>query len=581
MRYTLRLLTAQQFERAANLICSCEMIRRSKPELGQHPISIGLWVGRGGTPNTLRDARRALDRLRLGLTPGPDEGNPMQLRTCLWCGEPLGHSNYFIAKSNPHLVIACRRPKCLFRDELPVYVVDEDIYRFRPTLLVATSDKFASLPWRESVGNLFGSPDGVGQPPELIVQDELHLISGPLGTLAGLYETAIDALCSRGTTKPKIIASTATIRRAGAQGSSLFARQVRQFPPPGLDSRNSYFAVEAAREDRPARLYVGLMTSQVSHTTLLIRAYSALLQYGPVVSQDPQLLDPYWTLVGYFNSLRVLGGARMQVQDDVGDRIGVIAGQALVPPRSIDEIIELSSREPSGDIPEHLARMALRYPSPEALDVILATNMISVGVDIDRLGLMVVMGQPPTTSEYIQATSRVGRRYPGLIVTLYNASRSRDRSHYEQFVDYHSALYRHVESTSVTPFSTRARDRALHAVLIALARLIVAELAPREGARRILEPAVRSKLDVVKDIIALRAAQVDPGGEAAVVRQLNQIIEAWEQRARDVKSLVYDDPMHPDLALLIDASATDDLGQFPTLWSLRDVDAACGLYQVR
>src|SRR5207302_73757 len=136
------------------------------------------------------------------------------------------------------------------------------------------------------------------------------------------------------------------------------------------------------------------------------------------------------------------------------------------------------SREPSGDIPDHLAHLAIAYPDRRALDIVLATNMISVGVDIDRLGLMVIMGQPQATSEYIQATSRVGRKFPGLVFALYNAGRSRDRSHYENFVAYHSALYRQVESSSVTPFSPRARDRGLHAVLVALARLMGSKFRP-------------------------------------------------------------------------------------------------------
>jgi ATP-dependent helicase YprA (DUF1998 family) len=580
MRYTLRLLTIQQFERAALLICSCEAIRLSEPGLGDRPISIGLWVGRTGAPNTLQEARRALDKLRRGDRVTLDEGNPIQLKACPWCGTLLQPKHYYIAQTNPRLVIGCRSPGCIFQNELPVHVVDEDVYRARPTLLVATADKFASLPWRESVASLFdGGADG-GEPPELIVQDELHLISGPLGTLAGLYETAVDLLCSRNGSQPKVIASTATIRRAASQTNSLYNRGVRQFPPPGLDARDSYFSVEVPRERRGARLYVGLMAPGASQTTLLVRAYSALLQYASVLAGTDDVRDPYWTLVGYFNSLRVLGGARMQVQDDVSERMAVLAAEGGAEKRPIENRIELTSREPSGDIPGHLRQMAVSLPSPETLDVILATNMISVGVDIDRLGLMVVMGQPPSTSEYIQATSRVGRKFPGLIVTLYNASRSRDRSHYEQFVDYHSALYRQVESSSVTPFSARARDRGLHAVFVALARLLVPELAPRSAAGRVVH--VLDKLEPVKERIVGRVAQVAPEESGATARQLEEIQSEWVNRAREVPGLVFDDREHPEQSLLVDAGRSGDVeGPFPTLWSLRDVDLASGLYLVR
>jgi hypothetical protein len=248
--------------------------------------------------------------------------------------------------------------------------------------------------------------------------------------------------------------------------------------------------------------------------------------------------------------------------------------------REIDERVELTSREPSGDIPSHLQRMGIAHPSAEALDVILATNMISVGVDVDRLGLMAVMGQPGSTSEYIQATSRVGRKFPGLVVTLYNASRSRDRSHYERFVAYHSALYRQVESTSVTPFSARARDRGLHAVFVALARIMIPALASRDSAASVDKH--RAELDLIKKRILERVEHVAPREREATARQLDEILEGWVERAQDVPDLVYDDQSHPDQSLLVDAASEVAVdGVFPTLWSLRDVDLSSKLYLVR
>ena len=246
---------------------------------------------------------------------------------------------------------------------------------------------------------------------------------------------------------------------------------------------DSFFSVEVPPAEKGTRLYVGVIAPGTSQTTLLVRTYAAITAgRGGNRRRRRDVKDPYWTLIGYFNSLRVLGGARMQVQDDVNDRLDLLSRWHGNNRREIEHRIELTSRESSGDIPDHLRRMAIRHPDPEALDVILATNMISVGVDINRLGLMAVMGQPQSTSEYIQATSRVGRRYPGLVITMFNAAKSRDRSHYESFRDYHAALYRQVESSSVTPFSSQARSRALHAVLIALARLTV-PAAPGERQR--------------------------------------------------------------------------------------------------
>jgi hypothetical protein len=323
------------------------------------------------------------------------------------------------------------------------------------------------------------------------------------------------------------------------------------------------------------------MAPGTSQTTLMVRTYAALLQSAADLPAESDVRDPYWTLLGYFNSLRVLAGAKLQVQDDVEDRTEFLARESGTPTRALGEQIEMTSREASADIPSHLKRMAIRHPDRAALDVILATNMISVGVDIDRLGLMVVMGQPQATSEYIQATSRVGRQFPGLVVTLFNASRSRDRSHYESFVAYHSALYRQVESTSVTPFSSRARDRGLHAVLIALARLTMPDFQANNSAAQV--NSLAAKLAPVMATILRRVEDVSEGEADATKKQLEDIVLKWVQAASENPNLVFRDYFHPDRALLVDA-ARDDIDlryKFPTLQSLRDVDMSSNLYLVR
>ncbi|WP_022926735.1 helicase-related protein [Patulibacter americanus] len=573
MRYTLRLLTIQQFERASALMCALEAIRQDEGGLGRVPISIGLWVGRNGTPSTVQEARTALDRLRVNQE--VEAGNPVQVRACPWCGTKLDHRAYWIAKSDPRLVISCRDKHCRFNSGLPIHVVDEDLYRERPTLVIGTADKFATLPWVKGAFELFGVGSAV-KPPELIVQDELHLISGPLGTLAGLYESAIDLLCTDRGVRPKVIASTATIRRAADQTKALFDREMRQFPPPGLDAGDSFFSVTADRGSKPARLYVGAMAPGTSQSTLMIRAYAALLQGAQDVDAADADRDPYWTLVGYFNSLRVLGGARIQVLDDVRDRMQLVA--AGDEPRELDKQIELTSREPSSVIPGHLQSLDVAYPHEEALDYVLATNMISVGVDIDRLGLMVVMGQPQATAEYIQATSRVGRQHPGIVLTLYNAGRSRDRSHYESFTAYHAALYRQVESTSVTPFSPRARDRALHAVLLALARTAVPALRENAAARDVEKhlPELRAFADQITD----RAERVEPGSGPSVRKEFEAVLDKWVARAREAPKLVYANPRDAVNSLLSSADEAEGEG-FPTPSSLRDVDGESNLYLVR
>ncbi|WP_326829255.1 helicase-related protein [Streptosporangium sp. NBC_01810] len=574
MRYTLRLLTVQQFERAALLMCCMESIRRKQPSsLGSAEISIGMWVGQGSTPNSLDDAKTALRKL--GRREEVQEKNPVQIRSCPWCGHALDYRNYVITVDR--LTIACGTDGCEFQDGLPVHVVDETIYAARPTLIIATADKFASIPWRgDQVAKLFNLT--TKEPaPELIIQDELHLISGPLGTLAGLYETAVDLAAEH----PKVVASTATIRRASRQGLALFNREVNQFPPPGLDARDSYFSVETPPTEKASRLYVGLLAPATSQTTLLVRAYASFLHHSKAIEGTDQVRDAYWTLLGYFNSLRLLAGAKLQVQDDVSDRLGLLAKQLEQEEREILWDIELTSREPSSAIPRHLQDMAKSLPE-EAIDVILATNMISVGVDVDRLGLMVVMGQPQSTSEYIQATSRVGRTWPGLVTTLFNSMRSRDRSHYENFTAYHSALYRQVEATSVTPFSARARDRAIHAVVIGLARLLIPEARPKQAAASIddFESKLRELCDTVLDRVETVAGEAE---RAATAKQIDEVIGKWLERADNEPNLVYDDFRNPGNGLLMDAGRYDQSNDeisdtMPTLWSLRDVDVESMLY---
>ncbi|MFD1935158.1 helicase-related protein [Nonomuraea mangrovi] len=584
MRYTLRLLTLQQFERAAALICAMETMRGEDPGLlGEETISIGMWVGRAATPNTLKDAAESIRELRDHKV--LQTLNPVQLTSCPWCGSAMDASNYEVDLKQGQMWIRCSDQDCAFHDGLPVHVVDEVIYRNRPTLLIATADKFAQIAWREHVAALFNR-DGrdAARPPELIIQDELHLISGPLGTLAGLYETAIDIAAD----KPKVIASTATIRRSDDQGKALFDREVHQFPPAGIDARDSWFSVESPRETKASRFYVGLLTPSTSQATLLIRAYAALLHHAQTLRGDDAVRDTYWTLVGYFNSLRLLAAAELQVNDDVHAQLKVLAERMGIDPRPAELLTELTSRVSSSEIPTRLNDLKRALPDEAVLDTVLATNMISVGVDIDRLGLMAVMGQPQTTAEYIQATSRVGRMYPGLVVTLFNSARSRDRSHYENFASYHSALYRQVESTSVTPFSARARDRALHAVLVGLARLCRPE-ARSNGAAASVEFFVDHLVDLSEDILT-RVKEIAFEEYDGTRNELEDIIERWRRLAASNPHLVYEAPRRKpygpvrraDAALLRAFGLDEDLSMaYQTLWSLRDVDVESDLYLER
>lgn len=396
-----------------------------------------------------------------------------QVDLCPWCGTetiPGGDAPdeaYAVHPANDSFRMTCANPGCAFHDHLPVSSVDEDLYDNPPTVVIGTVDKFARFTWDHRAGVFLGAGEDPG--PSLVIQDELHLISGPLGTIVGLYEAAFDVVMRRHRTRPKIVASTATIRRANEQVHGVFGRSVTMFPPSGLDADDSYFV--RFERDQPGCLYCGVMPQGHTPLTAMVHLSAALLQAPVDLSLTPPADDAYWTLVAYHNSLRELGKSVTLAHDDIPARISVIAetedGIRRLPD---DEILELTSNVPPAEIPEKLELLQRRRGETGAASFVASTNMISVGVDVPRLGLMLVVGQPKTTSEYIQATSRVGRRGAGLVMTLYSPSKPRDRSHYESFVPYHSALYRAVEPTSVTPFSVPARARALHADLVVMAR---------------------------------------------------------------------------------------------------------------
>jgi len=432
------------------------------------------------------------------------------------------------------------------------------------------------------------------RPPEMIIQDELHLISGPLGTMVGLYETAIDFLTrvehESGISIPaKIIASTATIRRAEQQVWQLYNQKLAIFPPSGVSSKDSFFAREVpinATDDKSSgRLYVGLNAPGSSSKTLLVRVYSALLAAGQAeLENNSDAADPYATVVGYFNSLRALGGALRLVQDDIKNvRLSYLAKQRGFPRRNIDDPKELTSRLDSFEIPGILKQLDACFPRVKGqlrpVDVLLATNMISVGVDIDRLGLMVVTGQPKTTAEYIQATSRVGRKHPGLVITMYNWMGPRDMSHYERFRSYHAALYRYVEAISVTPFSSRALERGLRGMFAAIQRLSGDNLA-REPQAQDFDQSAKHTHDVISDIVARADALVGKSNGALVNERLQAHRAQWATLSDELLrySWLRDNQPPENSRVLLKTAGTDNEGIWTTPGSLREVEPTAAFY---
>lgn len=597
MRYTLRLLTLDQLGRAATLICALERERQKNADrLGDWPFEIGLWVGRGATPNEMghkghKNPEFTARKRTEDYQSGKSKASPIPLEDCPWCGQKLTTRSFNLVpnRDNPtDLRITCtgRERQCDFQRNasLPIIAVDEPIYRRLPCFLIATVDKFAAMPWTGPVGGFFGRvarydkdgfygpchpnagnplPGGSLPPPDLVIQDELHLISGPMGTMVGLYETALDELCCRDDgghkVRPKVVASTATVRRAEKQIKAIFCRQgVDIFPPPGPDRRDSFFSLTHSTAESNARLYLGIAAQGRSPKVVLLRTYLALLGAaqkwyvaagGKKNANNPA--DPYMTLLGYFNSLRELGGSRRIVEDEVGSRLEGYGArkregepEGLFAGRKVNyEPVELTSRVSTDKVAEAKRRLALPFADDDHVDAALATNMISVGLDITRLGLMVVLGQPKASAEYIQATSRVGRDHnkPGLVVTILNVHRSRDRSHYERFAAYHQTFYRSVEATSVTPFSPRALDRGLAGTLVALARQGQTPLTAPKGATEILKE--RAKLTWVAEALANRAAAQETNNDAAeairqrVLDRAKDLLDEWEKIATEYQGV--------------------------------------------
>lgn len=580
LRYTLRLLTTQQRDRITKMVIAAERIRQKAfPRFGREPISIGFWVGGGVTPNKFdefiekndnpQSARNARNRVY------------KQIITCPFCGTKLSENDFYIDVETKSISIFCSDKNCLYYKyrkgalPMPIYLVDEEIYGKCPTIILSTVDKFAKLPWDVNTNSIFGrvdrkcSRDGyiaIGaehkrhnrtdslptstiesirsfMPPELIIQDELHLITGPLGTVYGAYETIIEEMCTYNGIKPKYVVSTATIKNADAQTKCLYARiETTQFPPNGFEIGDSFFIREIPIEENPFRKYVGICAPGQSVKTALLRIYAIILQASYSLSQQEEykdVVDPYYTLVGYFNSIRELGGAVRLLQDDIPKRIYRIKTKyGLEKARYLFHNVEITSRMSSYKIPEKLNQLETTCDSKDCLDTAIATNMIAVGMDVDRLGLMVVTGQPKQNSEYIQATSRIGRAFPGLVVTLYNAYRPRDLSHYENFTGYHCQLYRFVEGTTATPFSARARDRVLHALIIAAIRLKYPNMANNADAAAIGMLSIE-QIDSIKKLIIDRLSIIKPSAKIEAEAEIDQFIDWWKLRAVQTKPLRY------------------------------------------
>ena len=678
MRYTLRLLTAQQLQRAATLICCLEVIRQEEKIPGKR-FSIGLWVGGKNTPNKRAQALIDLTNLKSNLKKKRETNNPFLIDRCPYCATQIGIVKtkdnskvvigYGVSKQSNSVIFSCVDTNCLFHKQIPVFVIDEDIYDERPSIVIGTVDKFAMLAWQPKIRSIFGlNDDGkrCAQPPQLIIQDELHLISGPLGSMVALYEPLIEKLCSEdlnGTNrKPKIICATATTKGFREQINGIYGRSdVSIFPPPGLDAEDSFFAKYARdSEDKllPGRKYVGVCAPGLgSILTTQVRTQSALLFAANRVEIEQR--DPWVTLLSFYNSIRELGGAITLFQSDI---VSYLLEQKRRYPRWIlprriyqDQGMELTSRLKDDEIPKAIVALEerlnlsnlgeiyknlegelkeLKNKFPELTEYILeltksherknkidlegyyylekikvylgnqnpklklpknckrlyelcsnydvqayclASSIIEVGIDIDRLSVMSIIGQPKTTAQYIQVSGRVGRKpdeRPGLVVTIYNNSKPRDKSHYEDFRGYHQRLYAKVEPSTVTPFSRPAIKRGLKAITIAYAR----QFSPIDAKPSDINKSVIESWEI--ELFKLRANSMTNDEKTHVTTKFKELLNHWDNLKTSYNEwgqLKPDsEPAQQDL--LLPLGAVKPKGKICCPTSMRNVDNESSLW---
>ena len=612
MRYTLRLLTTQQFVRANKVICALELIRQQKSnQFGKEPFSSGLWVGKATAPNTYKKACKYLER---------EELDRLVIRQCPWCDDEFKKKNYQAGEN--YFNFLCTNTHCDFGklgEALPCNIVDEMLYKSPPTLLIGTVDKFARLAWEERAGSFFGEKSN--KPPELIIQDELHLISDALGSIVGLYEAGIETAIISRYGRPKYIASTATIKNAAQQVERLFAKEMKLFPPSGLRYDNSYFAKTVPLDKEPGRLYVGYLAPLLNRSNCLTPLASTLLSAPTHLFKngDDKVLymDRWWTGIIYHGSLKGLANSSTLYQNRIRTRLEELTVRHLkeeidnispnfceeknlknsedfnktLVPEEIKQIInqylpareltieQLSSKNLAEKNNEIFNALAKQKGNSEAIDVAVATNMVATGLDVSRLALMVINGQPLTTAEYIQASSRVGRgETPGIVFTNYYKTQARSLSHYENFRSYHDSFYRFVEPCSVTPFTYQARKRALHAALV---------IAIRHGGVGLLENNTAGDFDKGNPEIQQLIQRFKKRCNAAIdseknkqdtVENINQLVDDWDNekqscQEKSIKMVYYEsDRSSSNLICNFDIGIDEKKGLWETLQSMRNVE---------
>ncbi len=589
MRYTLRLLTAQQFERASKLIASLEFLRKNfTDELKKETISIGLWVGNQLTPGKISEAKEIVDEIEREChkqNGKPETKNTFQISSCPWCGTKLvSEGDYGFDVETRSFKIKCLNKNCTYHNHIPVQVIDEMLFSQPPTLLFATVDKFAQLAWKGEAHRFFNSLDDEKLPPDLIIQDELHLLSGPLGSIVGLFESAVEKLCTKENKNltPKIIASTATTRNTTQQIQQLYGgRSVNTFPPSGLSYSDSFFAKESKEKSR--RKYIGFMPVGKTAIDSQLQVIAHLLE-ARIESKEP-INDNYWTVVSYYNSLKDVGKIRNKVGDEIIVNTATLQSRLFGRSNAWtynhfgleDRTEELTARvesskiktvlkqlENSVELVDRVSDKGVTYKAvkSDVIDLVLATNMFSVGIDIGRLNLMLINGMPKNIAEYIQASSRVGRKVDGLVVTFLNPNQARDKSYFEHYIPFHQAFYKSIEPLSVTPFTENTIDKMLTTLMVTYVRHKVSGLNQNNDAQYFQKEHIDELKQFLKDRFQNNAAEYE-----FFESRIDFLAKDWEERIQNIGLKKYDELLKRPTQV-----GVSDVDDWIVMQSMREVD---------
>jgi hypothetical protein len=617
MRYTLRLLTLQQFQRASKLIVALELIRRGKNsfkiDLGEEPIRIGLYVGDNQIPNKT-------DHLKYEILKFND-GNPSKIPfdNCICCGKKIKGLSEILPNNlnnsyNHNIVrLICTNQKCAMvlpigrnmtnRPDMgffPILLSDESIYQHPPTLLFGTVDKFAQLAHKVSNSNdkrkkdsrrLFGrgnweqyKPKNGYLPPDLIIQDELHLLLGPLGTGVALFESVFEQLCTRSDgTKPKVISSTATTRNTGLQIEALFNKSLNIFPKPGIDCDDSFFGIYKRKylgddlcefDYESNRKYIGFLPTGRTQVWMQMRIAALCLTHRALFElefNDGTLLMPnfseefmkaqdyFYSIVSYFNSVKEVGRTQAQVQTYILKEVRKVLNRSMRSQKLLKPMYamksklveaELTGRLTGEEVKRTLAKVEKNWTSnrfpimvgdqiiPQfnlVPEFIVATNMISVGLDVSRFNTIIMNSMPRNTAEYIQASSRVARNDLGLVLTIHHPFKSRDLSHYEKFIEFHEKMYSYVEPISITPFTQKSVDKFMALYVATMVRHFRKEFADRNSANNITQESVDNLVELCFNYFNERFERLQLNNNQSIRQLLMQFdldyIKSWIEEA--------------------------------------------------